>query len=359
MLKFIQELSLPLFIDPALKSLEQIILEGRKDVPIVLQQSESSYCVDVLQGLADNKVQSLTILSVGQEQAQQIKRTMQTAQAKGEWVLLENCSLLQGNKELDGIMEQLKDSKAHEDFRLFLSNVQLEKTTLGFIENSIRFVLNKPEGVKEQLKAAYKVLAEYMNGAMGKLMLGLALFHVILTERAFNKGFEQGYEFRVADLKGAAKIVKSMTEEQEDIPWSEIQFAVGEIHYCERIINQMDKEKIKAMFKELFNEYIFHSEYSPLFCDSYKLPDTSEDYEEYSNALPTEDPPELFAIAGHNWLLNRNSIPNKTLIKILQTYYSYNSPQPVDHIKILINNLIEIIPEQLNLPVYIIITVLG
>ena len=361
MIKFVQESGLPLFIDPAMKSLEHTILEGRKDVPIVLQQSKSNYCAGALQELADVKspMKNLIILSIGQEQAQSIKRTIQTEQIKGEWVLLENCNLLQGNKELDSIMEQLKDPKAHENFRLFLSNVQLENTTSSFIENSIKFVLNKPEGIKEQLKVAYKVVAEFMEGVIGKLMLGLILFHVILAEVASNKGFEQEYEFRLTDLKGAAKIVKTMTEEQEGIPWSEIQFAVGEIHYCERIVDQMDKQKIIAVFKELFNECILHSDYSPLFCDSYKFPDASENYEEYLNDLPTEDPPELFAIAKQNWLLDRNSISNNTLMKILQTYYSYDSPQHIDHVKILIDRLMEITPELLNVPVCLLITIIG
>eukprot|EP00826_Nyctotherus_ovalis_P004127 TRINITY_DN10860_c0_g2_i3.p1 TRINITY_DN10860_c0_g2~~TRINITY_DN10860_c0_g2_i3.p1 ORF type:complete len:171 (+),score=28.38 TRINITY_DN10860_c0_g2_i3:209-721(+) len=153
-----------------------------------------------------------------------------------------------------------------------------------------------------------------------------------------------------------------MAEEHDDILWTEMQFAVGEICYCWRIANHADRAKVMAMFREVFNEYILHAEYSPLFCDAYKLADVDEGYEKYLETLPNKDPPELFAIAGQNWLSDRTRDSNGIIIKVLQKYYSYELMQTesnLDSAKVLINNLMEIMPAQLSIPVFFLVAKLG
>ena len=101
--------------------------------------------------------------------------------------MLQNCHLLpKWLKTLEKILE--RNTKPHNDFRLWLTTDPTPHFPLGILQQSLKVVTEPPNSIKLNMKATYskiseEILRECKHFAYRPLVYVLAFFHAIVQER--------------------------------------------------------------------------------------------------------------------------------------------------------------------------------
>eukprot|EP01022_Parablepharisma_sp_SALTPOND_P004470 TRINITY_DN120355_c3_g1_i1.p1 TRINITY_DN120355_c3_g1~~TRINITY_DN120355_c3_g1_i1.p1 ORF type:complete len:4253 (+),score=509.78 TRINITY_DN120355_c3_g1_i1:57-12761(+) len=354
--EFIKKSQLPVYIENS--QAEEAFMESKKTIPIILLQQQFCDPLKLVKNYASKTkcLDRLVTISLGQDQGQQAKRTIQAAQGKGEWIFLENCHLAKTwMKELEVLVEQMQDLKTaiHDDFRLFLTSCSTESIPQSILKNGIKIALEKPEGIKERARAAVsKMGSSKHSDEFQRLLLGLCIFHGVVNEVELNQG---KYEFRQEDVEAAAKILKNLLEEHEEIPWDTIASYIGEVQYGERIVNENDKKWIKAIFKAFCGQSTLQPNYASFLCKEYTIPalTTLEEYQKFLAQSPSEFP-EMHGSAHHQQPPKAMNEFMEALCKIYPGIYHMEKPapppEPSSTLEV-IEQLLKELPEPLDISV--------
>ena len=128
----------------------------------------------------------------------------------------------------------------------------------------------------------------------------MCFFHGIIQERRkFGPlGWNIAYEFNDSDLETSIMTLFNFLEEGSDIPWDALRFVTGEINYGGRVTDEWDRRCLKDILNVFMNKQLLDDSYA--FSDSriyYAPVDTDlAGYKSYIQALPTNDPPEIFGM---------------------------------------------------------------
>ena len=87
------------------------------------------------------------------------RRLLQSFMAVGGWVLLQNCHLALGF--LDELLETVTTAEeTNENFRLWITTEIHPKFPINFLQSSIKFTNEPPQGLKAGLKRTYSTVTK-------------------------------------------------------------------------------------------------------------------------------------------------------------------------------------------------------
>ncbi|XP_072367150.1 dynein axonemal heavy chain 10 isoform X2 [Scyliorhinus torazame] len=304
------------FVQPPVISFEAIFEQSTPNSPIVFILSPGSDPASDLLKLAERSgfgTSRLKFLAMGQGQEKVALQLLETAVARGQWLMLQNCHLLvKWLKELEKALEMIH--KPHPDFRLWLTTDPIEDFPIGILQNSLKVVTEPPNGLKLNMRATYfKISQEALHAcphtAYMSLIYVLAFFHAVVQERRkYGKiGWNVPYDFNESDFLVCMEILntyltKAFQQNDTKIPWGSLKYLIGEVMYGGRCIDSFDRRILTTYMDEFLGDFIFDT-FQPFhfFHDSdvdYKIPEgeIKDNFTDEIESLPLANTPEVFGL---------------------------------------------------------------
>ena len=259
------------YVTPPIISFEAIFEQSTTLSPIVFILSPGSEPGADLMKLADRSgfgMNRLKFLSLGQGQEKLAMQLLDTAVARGQWLMLQNCHLLvRWLRELEKSLEQLQ--KPHPDFRLWLTTEPTAAFPIGILQRSLKVVTEPPNGLKLNMRSTYfkinaATLQECPHDSFSALVFVLAFFHAVVQERRkYGKiGWNVPYDFNESDFQVCFDILNTyLTKAEENgdtkIPWASLKYLIGEVMYGGRAIDNFDRRILRVYMDEYMGDFIF------------------------------------------------------------------------------------------------------
>ncbi|XP_056602848.1 dynein axonemal heavy chain 10 isoform X1 [Triplophysa dalaica] len=259
------------FVQPPVISFEAIFEQSSPNSPIVFILSPGSEPANDLMKLAKRKdfgTNRLKFLAMGQGQEKVALQLLDTAVARGQWLMLQNCHLLvKWLKDLEKALERI--SKPHPDFRLWLTTEPIYDFPIGILQKSLKVVTEPPNGLKLNMRATYfKIPHDKLMGcahpSFRSLVYVLAFFHAVVQERRkYGKiGWNVSYDFNESDFLVCMEILdtyltKAQTQGDAMIPWGSLKYLIGEVMYGGRAIDSFDRRILTVYMNEYLGDFIF------------------------------------------------------------------------------------------------------
>ncbi|XP_053327864.1 dynein axonemal heavy chain 10 [Spea bombifrons] len=304
------------YVQPPVISFEAIFEQSVPTSPIVFILSPGSDPASDLMKLAERSGfggNRLKFLAMGQGQEKVALQLLETAVARGQWLMLQNCHLLvKWLKDLEKALEMIK--KPHPDFRLWLTTDPTKDFPIGILQKSLKVVTEPPNGLKLNMRATYfKITHEALDAcphpAFKSLVYVLAFFHAVVQERRkFGKiGWNVPYDFNESDFQVCMEILntyltKAFQQNDTKIPWGSLKYLIGEVMYGGRAIDSFDRRILTTYMDEYLGDFIFDTFQLFHFYKNeevdYKIPNgtTKDDFVETIESLPLANTPEVFGL---------------------------------------------------------------
>ncbi|XP_007489994.2 dynein axonemal heavy chain 10 isoform X1 [Monodelphis domestica] len=304
------------YVQPPMISFEAIFEQSTPNSPIVFILSPGSDPASDLMKLADRcgfGGNRLKFLAMGQGQERVALQLLETAVARGQWLMLQNCHLLvKWLKDLEKSLERI--TKPHPDFRLWLTTDPTKGFPIGILQKSLKVVTEPPNGLKLNMRATYfkishDMLEQCPHPAFKPLVYVLAFFHAVVQERRkFGKiGWNVPYDFNESDFQVCMEILntyltKAFQQNDNKIPWGSLKYLIGEVMYGGRAIDSFDRRILTIYMDEYLGDFIFDTFQPFHFFKNkdvdYKIPvgDNKDSFVEAIEALPLANTPEVFGL---------------------------------------------------------------
>ncbi|XP_052023863.1 dynein axonemal heavy chain 10 [Apodemus sylvaticus] len=304
------------YVQPPMISFEAIFEQSTPNSPIVFILSPGSDPASDLMKLAERSGfggTRLKFLAMGQGQEKVALQLLETAVARGQWLMLQNCHLLvKWLKDLEKSLERI--TKPHPDFRLWLTTDPTKGFPIGILQKSLKVVTEPPNGLKLNMRATYfkisnEMLEQCPHTAFKPLVYVLAFFHAVVQERRkFGKiGWNVYYDFNESDFQVCMEILntyltKAFQQRDPRIPWGSLKYLIGEVMYGGRAIDSFDRRILTTYMDEYLGDFIFDT-FQPFHFFrnkdvDYKIPagDVKDKFVEAIEALPLANTPEVFGL---------------------------------------------------------------
>uniref|UniRef100_A0A673VC35 Dynein axonemal heavy chain 10 n=1 Tax=Suricata suricatta TaxID=37032 RepID=A0A673VC35_SURSU len=304
------------YVQPPMISFDAIFEQSTPNSPIVFILSPGSDPATDLMKLAERSGfggNRLKFLAMGQGQEKLALQLLETAVARGQWLMLQNCHLLvRWLKDLEKSLERI--TKPHPDFRLWLTTDPTQGFPIGILQKSLKVVTEPPNGLKLNMRATYfkispDMLEQCPHPTFKSLVYVLAFFHaVVLERRKFGKiGWNVYYDFNESDFQVCMEILntyltKAFQQHDPRIPWGSLKYLIGEVMYGGRAIDSFDRRILTTYMDEYLGDFIFDT-FQPFHFFrnkevDYKIPtgDVKEKFVEAIEALPLANTPEVFGL---------------------------------------------------------------
>ncbi|KAI9188096.1 hypothetical protein H9P43_002487 [Blastocladiella emersonii ATCC 22665] len=254
-------------------------------------------------------INRLKFLSLGQGQGPIALQLLDTAVARGQWLMLQNCHLLAAwLRLLEKVLDKI--DKPHKDFRLWLTTEPTPQFPIGILQRSLKVVTEPPNGLKLNLRATYfrineEMMAECSHPAFRPLTYVLAFFHAVVQERSkYGKiGWNVKYDFNESDFRVSFSILKIYLAKGADkIPWSTLRYLIGETTYGGRVTDDYDRRIVNTYLEEYTGDFLFDTHQRFYFFKSdhvqYAVPlsGSRDDYLGVIESLPLTNAPDVFGL---------------------------------------------------------------
>ncbi|XP_012272400.1 dynein heavy chain 10, axonemal [Orussus abietinus] len=304
------------YVTPPNVSFDMIYEQSTPTMPVVFILSPGSDPTSELMKLAERYGcggGKFRYLSLGQGQQKSAIDLLETAVARGQWLMLQNCHLLLSfTRELEKRLEQI--AKPHPDFRLWLTTDPTPNFPIGILQQSLKVVTEPPNGLKLNLMNTYfkmrpQTLECCEHEIYKDLIYVLAFFHAVVQERRkYDKiGWNISYDFNESDYNVCTTILdtylnKALITKESRIPWKSLKYLVGEVMYGGRVIDDFDRRVVKVYMDEYFGDFLFDA-FQPFHfyhddhVDYVIAPKGDRDsYIEFVEKLPLVNSPEVFGL---------------------------------------------------------------
>lgn len=235
---------------------------------------DASFRVDHL--VAQNQSVRCTSVAMGSQEGYVLAdQAITTASRNGEWVLVKNVHL--APTWLRQLEKQLHSTKAHPNFRLFLTLEMNEVVPTSVLRQSIVLMNEPPPGVRASLLDSLKNISAERLSANGpterfRLYFNLAWLHAVLVERLryVPIGFSKVHEFNESDFDVALSTIDSwMTSaakgrsnvDPASIPFAAIRVLLKQAIYGGRIDNESDQQILDDFVDRLFSAKIYEHDF--------------------------------------------------------------------------------------------------
>ncbi|KAL5021561.1 hypothetical protein ScPMuIL_000716 [Solemya velum] len=330
--KYIGDTLGPKYAEGVILDLERMWEESKCRTPMVCLLSMGSDPTNNIEALAKKLKIEIRQISMGQGQEVHARRMMSQGLVNGGWLLLQNCHL-----SLDFVSEMMdtlvETEHINDEFRVWVTTEVHLKFPISFLQISIKFTNEPPQGIKAGLKRTYTGLSQdfldISNMVQWKPMLyGVAFLHTVVQERRkFGPlGWNIPYEFNASDFNASIQFVQNHLDDMDikkGVGWTCVRYMFGEIQYGGRVTDDFDKHLLNTFCKVWFGENMFQSNFN--FYKGYVIPKCQKmkDYLDYINELPATDTPEAFGLHANADI----TYQSKTAKSILDTIVSI---QPKD-----------------------------
>ncbi|BFG02702.1 dynein heavy chain 6 axonemal [Drosophila madeirensis] len=251
-------------------------------------------------------------ISLGQGQGPVAENLIAMSLRLGHWVFLQNCHLATSwMRTLETIVRNLSlgITKAHPEFRLFLSSMPIREFPISVLQNSVKITNEPPKGIKANVIGALADLKrdffeQHIQSANWRaIVFGLCMFHAVLLERRkFGPlGWNIMYEFNESDRECGLKTLDFFIDRQvlDDIPWEAILYINGEITWGGRVTDYWDLRCLRTVLMIFSSERIIQPEYRYCRGDAYYRDPRKKTLAEYSTfvqGFPVLEDPEIFGM---------------------------------------------------------------
>jgi dynein heavy chain, axonemal len=304
------------YVMPPVINYQNIFDQSTPTGPVVFILSPGADPQSDLQKLAENLGfggSRLKFLSLGQGQAPIALQLLETAVARGQWLMLQNCHLLvEWLRTLEKVLEKIE--KPHKDFRLWLTTEPTPQFPIGILQRSLKVVTEPPNGLKLNIRSSYlkmtdETLQDCQHDAFKPLVYVLAFFHAVQQERGkYGKiGWNVKYDFNDSDFRVSMTILRTYLNKTAStidgkIPWTTLRYLVGETIYGGRVTDDYDRRTLMTYLDEYLGDFLFDT-FQPFFFFqnsqvAYKVPSvfSRDDYITCIEALPLTNSPEVFGL---------------------------------------------------------------
>lgn len=252
-------------------------------------------------------------ISLGQGQGPAAEQLIKAGQALGHWVFLQNCHLAtswMSRMELIIRDMSLGNTRAHENFRLYLSSMPSLTFPVSVLQNSVKVTNEPPKGLKATMVRAFGDMdpvffeKHALQHNWQKMVFGLCMFHgVILERRKFGPlGWNITYEFTESDRECGLRILDMYCDRERgtvaSIPWVALLYVNGEVTWGGRVTDYWDQRCLKTILRLFSSEHILADGYQYSASGIYRCPmvDKVEDFQVYAAQLPVNDEPDIFGM---------------------------------------------------------------
>ena len=294
------------FAEGVILDLERMWNESENRTPMVCLLTMGSDPTSNIEALAKKHKIECRAISMGQGQEIHARRIIKQCMEQGGWTLLQNCHL-----SLDYIEEAFisltETAQMDDSFRLWVTTEPHPKFPISFLQISIRFTNEPPQGMKAGLKRTYAGLSQDFLDITSApqwrpMLFGVAFLHSVVQERRkFGPlGWNIPYEFNQADFNASVQFIQNHLDDldtKRGVSYKTVQYMLGEIQYGGRVTDDYDKRMLNTFCRLWFNENMF----SPTFyfnTKTYIIPKAPkmEDVMNYIGSLPNVDVPEVFGL---------------------------------------------------------------
>ncbi|XP_002666734.3 dynein axonemal heavy chain 5 [Danio rerio] len=324
--KYIAESMGVKYAEGVILDMEAMCSEAEKRIPLVCFLSMGSDPTENIDRLAKSKGIPCRPISMGQGQEVHARRLLAQSMSDGGWLLLQNCHL--GLDFLDEGLETVTTTEnIHDNFRLWVTTDVHPKFPINFLQSSIKFTNEPPQGVKAGLKRTYNSVTqeqlEITNMPQWRpLFYAVAFLHTTVQERRkFGPlGWNIPYEFNQADFTSSVQFVQNHLDDidiKRGVNWNCLRYMLGEVQYGGRVTDDMDKRLLNTFARIWFSESMFADKFC--FYKGYTIPKARmlQDYHAHIDALPLVDTPEVFGLHPNADITYQTNLANDTLSTIL------------------------------------------
>uniref|UniRef100_A0A8C1HJH3 AAA+ ATPase domain-containing protein n=1 Tax=Cyprinus carpio carpio TaxID=630221 RepID=A0A8C1HJH3_CYPCA len=265
-------------------------------------------------------------ISMGQGQEVHARRLLAQSMSDGGWLLLQNCHL--GLEFLDEGLETVTTTESiHDNFRLWVTTEVHPKFPINFLQSSIKFTNEPPQGREAGLKRTYNSVTqeqlEISNMPQWRpIFYAVAFLHTTVQERRkFGPlGWNIPYEFNQADFTSSVQFVQNHLDDidiKRGVNWICLRYMLGEVQYGGRVTDDMDKRLLNTFARIWFSENMFGDKFC--FYKGYTIPKAKmlQDYHAHIDTLPLVDTPEVFGLHSNADITYQTNMANETLNTIL------------------------------------------
>lgn len=306
-------LGTPFTEPPKNTSVAAVYQDTTSITPLIFVLSTGSDPMAALQKFAMEKdyLEKLHSISLGQGQGPAAEKLLDKGRVLGHWVFLQNCHLATSWMEsMEQIIRNiaLGVTSTHPDFRIFLSSMPAKSFPVSVLQNSVKVTNEPPKGLRANLIRALTDLDKdffehhILQDNWRRMIFGVCMFHgVILERRKFGPlGWNILYEFNESDRDCALRTLEMFCnrEIREKIPWDALEYINGEITYGGRVTDNWDQRCLKAILKIFSSSRILIDDYHYSPSGVYRCPSGKklQDFMEFVQTLPFNEPPEIFGM---------------------------------------------------------------
>ncbi|CAL8073408.1 unnamed protein product [Calicophoron daubneyi] len=295
----------PKFSEGFVLDLELVYQESTNRWPMVGLLSMGSDPTLQIESLAKKYKLECRTISMGQGQEVHARRILGTAIVSGGWILLQNCHL--SLAYMNEVLGQLNGTEhIHEEFRLWVTTEVNPQFPITFLQSSVKFTNEPPQGVKASLKRTYGNFSEdflELNSLSQwkPMVFAVAFLHTTVQERRQYGplGWNIPYEFNTSDLNASLQFVQNHLDDMDvkkGIDWKCVRYMLGEIQYGGRVTDDFDKRLLNVYCRQWFQELLFTPEFK--FAPGISVPvvEMSADVIAWINDLPPSDSPRTFGL---------------------------------------------------------------
>ncbi|OHT04933.1 Dynein heavy chain, cytoplasmic [Tritrichomonas foetus] len=275
-----------------------IAKETEPTVPLLLVASVGHDPSDRVESVALRPIESLAVGAA--DSYGMIEQTVQTAAARGNWVIIKNVHL--APLWTRNFVKTLQNLRANPEFRIFMTSEINPKVGSSVFRSCRVIVFESATGVRANLRRAYTNGFQWPSipQERRKLVMNFLWLHAAAMERLRFEplGWAKKYEFNDADLKFASQIGIRWLEQaasgrshlpEEQFPWTAIRYLISNCVYGGRVDIPSDQRVLKAMAELMFSPGAVIGE------GLINVPEINglSEFKEWVDNLPSDESPEL------------------------------------------------------------------
>lgn len=238
------------FAESQVLDLDAMLGESDNRTPMICLLSQGSDPSSDIENLSKKYKIDCKSISMGQGQEVHARKLLNLFMVGGGWALLQNCHL--GLPFMDELLGMILETENISDkFRLWITTDVSPKFPITFLQTSIKFTNEPPQGLKAGLKRTYAWFTQDMLDMSPRpqykpLLYGLAFLHSVVQERRkFGPlGWNIPYEFNQSDLAVSVQFVQNHVDElapKAPISWNTARYMFCEVHYGGRVTDDFDR----------------------------------------------------------------------------------------------------------------------